>query len=81
MVVAVEGAAGPAPGRRPPRSTTPLDPFTGPRSIFQGTPFAIALVMATALALLAWPLLWSAAPASARRVLCTLVALDMLTFA
>jgi hypothetical protein len=55
------------------------DRFTGPRSIFQGTPFAIALVMATAL-VLAWLLVKRGARTSPV-VLCALVAVDMLTFA
>jgi len=55
------------------------DRLAGPRSLFQGTPFAIGLVVLTALAL-AWPLLKRGARTSPA-VLCVLVALDMLTFA
>ena len=55
------------------------DRFAGPRSLFQGTPFASALVVATAL-VLAWPLLRRGARTPGA-VLCTLIALDMLTFA
>lgn len=55
------------------------DRLTGPRSLFQGTPFAIAIVTVTTL-VLAWPLIRRGAR-TPPALLCSLVALDMLTFA
>jgi hypothetical protein len=54
------------------------DSFSWPRAIFQGTPFALALLLAT-VAVIAVPLWWNRRPRGS--VLATLVALDMLTFA
>jgi hypothetical protein len=56
------------------------DPFSWPRYIFQGTPFAPVLLLASILALVA-PLFWAAARPHLGALLCALVALDMLTFA
>lgn len=55
------------------------DPLAGPRSILQGTPFALALILATAGAL-GWAALRPGAPRLGV-VLGGLVAVDMLTFA
>jgi hypothetical protein len=55
------------------------DPLSGPRSIFQGRPFALAIVVLAVVAL-AWPALARGARPRAG-VLCALVAADMLTFA
>ena len=55
------------------------DPLSGPRSLFQGTPFAVALVMATALVVAVPVVVRRARPHGA--ALCMLVAVDMLTFA
>src|SRR6185436_4420780 len=56
------------------------DSFSWPRFIFQGTPFALALLLATILAIIA-PLFWQRALPHRGAVLGGLVALDMLTFA
>jgi hypothetical protein len=61
-----------------------LDPFSAPRVVFQSTGFALAILLAGTLALLAPAFgLWTFAPGPGRlgRILCALVALDMLTFA
>jgi hypothetical protein len=55
------------------------DPLSGPRSIFQGRPFALAIVVVASIALV-WP--WFRRGARPRAsVVCALVAADMLTFA
>jgi len=62
-----------------PRINDAADPLAGPRSILQGRAFSLAIVAATALAVV-WPILrWRRRPHGA--VLCTLVAVDLLTFA
>jgi len=55
------------------------DPLTWGRSLFQGRPFALALVATAVAALLVPAVRRRARPAGA--VLCTLIAVDMLTFA
>lgn len=55
------------------------DPLAGPRSLFQGTPFAIALVVAVALATGVPSMRSRGRPHGA--ALCLLVAVDLLTFA
>jgi hypothetical protein len=61
-----------------PATDPTLDPFTWPRTIFQGKAFALAILGAAVLALAVPPLRRRARPVGT--VLCTLVALDMLTF-
>jgi hypothetical protein len=56
------------------------DPFSWPRFIFQGTPFALALLILTVVAV-AVPLFWKRVLPHRGSVLGGLVALDMLTFA
>jgi hypothetical protein len=56
-----------------------LDLFSWPRFIFQGRPFSLALVLAGVLAILVPAIRQRRRPSGA--VLCTLVAVDMLTFA
>jgi hypothetical protein len=56
-----------------------LDPFSWPRFIFQGRVFSLALVTAGVLALAVPGILRRRRPSGA--LLCTLVAVDMLTFA
>ena len=55
------------------------DRLTGPRSLFQGTTFAVSIVVATVL-VLGWPLVMRRGRPHAT-LLCAVLAIDMLTFA